>query len=421
LSQQSSTQYLEDLGPDLIIIDEAQGFAHRSSARVKRLIGYSKRNRACRIIVMSGTLTDRKISDYDHLAWMALRDGCFLPSNGRLFGSWSAVLNAAGEPDAISYRELLQCIPGGTMGDQTECRRAYARRMLSTPGVVGTHGLSVDVPLTLRCMPTPPSPDMAVALRQLEAKWEDPDGLPICNALDYRRVGMGLSMGYYTRIDWPRGVDDEWLVARRVWAAALRAQVQYRSQRGLDSLGLVERAVADGYLPHLRRAYDAWQAVRDRYGRDGPPVSDVWVDAAWLPACIAEWRHSHGLIWYYSVAVGATLARMGIPAHGAGSEAPTASLAAASIRCHGTGKNLQQYTRHLVLQPSSSGKVWEQLLGRAHRMGQTRSVQYDVLTHTPTHRKAVFDAVRNADYIERTTQAPQRITRALEAGRTRPH
>jgi hypothetical protein len=82
---------------------------------------------------------------------------------------------------------------------------------------------------------------------------------------------------------------------------------------------------------------------------------------------------------------------------------------------------LQQYTRHLVLQPSSSGKVWEQLLGRAHRMGQTRSVQYDVLTHTPTHRKAVFDAVRNADYIERTTQAPQRITRALEAGRTRPH
>ncbi len=92
----------------------------------------------------------------------------------------------------------------------------------------------------------------------------------------------------------------------------------------------------------------------------------------------------------------------------------------ASIAAHGVGKNLQRYSRALVIHPPSGGDTWEQLIARLHRPGQEADeVRFDVYLHAAELRGAFNDARRLADYIETITGQPQKLKYArIDLART---
>ena len=89
----------------------------------------------------------------------------------------------------------------------------------------------------------------------------------------------------------------------------------------------------------------------------------------------------------------------------------------ASIRAHGTGKNLQQFARAHVANPPSDGATWEQLLGRLHRTGQEADeVTFSTYRHTEAFRAAVEKARDLSEYIEGTLGTTQRLASVASWG-----
>lgn len=85
----------------------------------------------------------------------------------------------------------------------------------------------------------------------------------------------------------------------------------------------------------------------------------------------------------------------------------------ASIRAHGTGKNLQAFSRNLFANQFSDAAVGEQVLGRTHRQGQLADeVTAEVYRHTPVVIDALNRARMLAGYIEGTMGGSQKLLRA---------
>ena len=89
-----------------------------------------------------------------------------------------------------------------------------------------------------------------------------------------------------------------------------------------------------------------------------------------------------------------------------------------SIKAHGVGKNLQHgWRKQLILEPPSSGTVWEQMLGRTHRPGQEAdSVEAHVYCHTAPLAQAIVGARQDADYIEGATGSRQKLKYCVFGG-----
>jgi hypothetical protein len=86
----------------------------------------------------------------------------------------------------------------------------------------------------------------------------------------------------------------------------------------------------------------------------------------------------------------------------------------ASIQAHGTGRNLQMFSRNLVVSCPSAGADWEQLLGRTHRQGQQADeVEYDFFD---TFDHEVKTAVKDAAYIKDILGQDQRLLFADREG-----
>jgi hypothetical protein len=88
-----------------------------------------------------------------------------------------------------------------------------------------------------------------------------------------------------------------------------------------------------------------------------------------------------------------------------------------SIAAHGTGKNLQWTNRNLVCTPPTGGDIWEQLIGRTHRQGQTADeVFVDVYQHTAAVVEGFAKARSSAVYSESTMGQRQRLAIANLVG-----
>ena len=93
---------------------------------------------------------------------------------------------------------------------------------------------------------------------------------------------------------------------------------------------------------------------------------------------------------------------------------------AASIRCHGTGKNLQYgFAKNLVLSMPAMGATVEQLVARTHRPGQKEDeVTFDYYTHTRQAVRAVRMAYRDAMYQQDSHGMAQKLLMATWANPT---
>ena len=412
LSQPSSVDRLERMRPDMLILDEAHKLANPKSARWRRVSRYLRKQPDTRVVIMSGTLSWKKLRQMRHLMLAALRDWCPLPATDHELEHWGALIDVGGEPSFDSWRvfEPVSRVfpsPEGVSG-KAKARHTFRERLSTCPGVVLTAGVAADVSLRMRRWTPVQSMTSAheAALLTLQELWQLPDGTELVEALDHHRHAQTLALGFYNRIV-PGTLDPVWDARRKAWASVVRKAVEYG---GWDSPALVERAVVQGRLGRREeRVWCEWQEVADF---DPPPTETVWVDRGYPLRVAQEFlAQGTGVIWVRSQALGHRLAEAGLAYHGQGSAAPTGGDAVVSIDVHATGWDGGQrvYDRQLVMEAPRSAATWEQMLARLHRPGATNDVSAWVLAPTMHQRVAIEVGLAGAHYVRGTQGAEQRL------------
>src|SRR4029077_5568554 len=175
-----------------------------------------------------------------------------------------------------------------------------------------------------------------------------------------------------------------------------------------------------GELPIWHAAtWAAWREISDAVR---PTTDTVWLSDFWARDAIKWARASPGVVWYLHTSFGHAVAEMGdLPFYGEGAEASERILSergdrsiVASLKAHGTGKNLQAFSRMLVANPPSNGGLWEQVIGRLHRHGQEKDVDVYVYLHTQEFREALETGRRHAQYVQATTGKAEKLLFALD-------
>lgn len=439
LSSAKNADILERIDPDLVVADEAHNLRHKSAARTKRFLRFMKAHPGCRFVALSGSMTTRSIKDYAHLAHLALRARSPLPLNWADLEEWAAALDPSDDPmppgQLLTLEGAFGSYPDNYPPDPTTAaRKMFRNRLVQTPGVVATWDGGATMGLVISERIPPPIPDLVEArLAHVRNTWTSPDGEEIYEQpTRVAAAARQLACGFWYRWDWGEGgktPDDEtWLEARRGWSKVVREILQYRSRPGLDSPMLVANAAERGELPaDAMTAWETWEAVRHHWDPH-PPTVDVW-ESYWLVDDALRWAAERmaagepGIIWYEHTALGEMIASVGKLAlfgGGADSEAILATRApviVASIKAHGTGKNLQHYTHNLITSAPANGTKWEQLLGRTHRPGQLAdTVHAEVYLHTPEALAAYHAAVTDATYVERTQGSRMKLLLAEKKG-----
>lgn len=422
---------LQIIEPDLIVCDEAHSLRHRASSRRKRIDAYLKEHPECRIVGLSGTITNRSLRDFAWLSEYALRKNSPVPSHYHELQQWTEAI------DVPKTEHEERRAPGALMllcnDEDEDVRAGFRRRLVETRGVVATSEGSIGTSLYLRAsIPNDIPPEIGNALDELNSTWEI-GGEELTEAHEVARVAKQIACGFYYVWAWPDGVvDTEWLTARATWHRAVREFLKRRARAGLDSPMLVANACEremkgdkrDRMGEAMVEAWVAWKVVKDR---PAPPTKPVWISKFML-------RHIHqwaaetkalgeaGIIFYEHLAIEEALREeRALPVFGGGEDAEirasTEQVIAASMLAHGTGKNLQRFSRGLIITMPSNGTKAEQVYGRLHRPGQEADeVMFDICYHTLELRAAFAKATNDARYVEETTGQKQKLLYATRLG-----
>lgn len=431
LSQAKNTELLAQIAPDIVIADEAHNLKAKDRARTKRFLRLFSSRPNTKFAALSGTMTTRSIRDYAHLSTLALRENSPLPVHYPTLESWSTALDAIDLP-APPGALMRLCNPG------EHVRQGFKRRLLETPGVVATEEASIGCSLILSERKVKSVPKVIVdGVKNIHESFQRPDGEELIDVMQKAAVARQMACGFYYRWQFRKGETPDqvegWLDVRSVWHKELRDRLKHAGP-GMDSPALLEAAARrwdDGYThegqdypPHTKSGplpvwasvyYQEWCAVR---GTVDPYTVPVWVDD-YLIEDAAEWAAKNvGIVWYQHSAVGERLAQLSkMPLYNAGEEANAGIILEkgdrsiiASIKAHGTGKNLQAFSKQLVVSPPSDAAAWEQLLGRTHRQGQMADeVNCEVYRHMPDLADSIDSAVLRARYVMETTGSKQRL------------
>lgn len=469
LSSPKSSDLLRSISPDVIILNECQNLARREAVRTARFLKYFKENPACRLFAVSGTISKQSLKDYAHLSELALKDGSPLPNHFPTLEEWAEAIDA-NEKKAVKPMGALAklCKSGETV------RQGFRRRLVETSGVVATEEGALDTRLLIAEREFKELPaDVREKVGHVREDWERPDGEQLVDPISKAAVARQLACGFYYIWRWPRGETkeqiDKWLEARKNWRKELRHALRYQAREHMDSPMLLALAATrwhDGYWvgeapdpcpvckgeppedeinpepcrtcggigrvgrdrkfipPRTKRgplpSWDSeyWPEWRDLRDTCQPETDAVWVND-FLARDAAEWaRHKPGIVWYEHAVFGARVAELGgIKNYGGGMRASSEILTepgnrsiVASIKAHGTGKNLQVFSRNLIANPPSDGAAWEQLLARTHRPHQkAEEVIAEVYRHTPEMCNAFDRAVARARYIQETLGSKQKL------------
>ena len=442
LSGSRATDLLDRLRPDVVVVDEAHSVRNRTAARTKRFRRFVEQHHP-RVFAWSGTLTSRSLKDYADLSNFALGEASPAPLH------WPTVEEWAGHLDPGEFRSP----PGRLSQFGADARMGFAKRVVETNGVVSsgdTASCQASLVISERKVEAPAV--VQQHLEALEATWTRPDGEELIDAMSVGRCARELSCGFYYRWRWPRKepveVIERWLKARKEWHKELREKLKL-SRPHMDSPLLCAKAAIRWYkgYTHVERdehgveverrdvpprstqgplpvwpslCWPEWGEVRDSAK---PETEAIWLDDFLVEDCLAWLQEGPGLLWYEFDGLAQRIMRVsrersGQVLHagpGADGNQRVLSLSGvervcASIRAHGTGKNLQQFARNLVANPPSSGSDWEQLIGRTHRAGQQEDeVTVEVYRHTGAVLKAVEKARELSEYIEESFGASQKL------------
>jgi hypothetical protein len=324
--------------------------------------------------------------------------------------------------------------------------------------------------------PPPMPKEVADAIGFTNANDERPDGEMLQTPLEVSAVTRRLSSGFYYRWRFPhvvggfceahgklneacepcmakrKEVIEKWRAARKKW----RSEVNYKCKdkiEFLDSPQLIEHAAERWHRGYKFNNHGVVQEFPP-FTRNGPRTvfesehwplwtelrktvenvrQAVWITDSegvevgrWLAQDAAQWALTHkGILWYQHEAFAAAVSKaakevgLELPWYGGGKQASADIILEkgdrsilASIKAHGTGKNLQYaFSDNLILNVPSDPRTWEQTIGRTYRQGQPRDVvRVEVYRHTPDYRDAIRMAQARARYIEQTARNRQRLS-----------
>lgn len=454
LSSAKNTAALLKMQIELILLDEAH-FVAGDSTRTRRFQAFMK-NFTGVCCASSGTLTKRELKDWWHLSAYALRDNSPVPRFYPVVEEWNQFSSPLAKQNLGPGALMRLARPG------EDATMALQRRNQETFGFITSGDVnSCTASLVVRSLYPSTPKEILEAYTKIEKAWERPDGEQFIDALSMHRCLRQISTGFFYRWTWPRREDQDlirrWLEVRKYWRQELREKLKYPRPH-MDSPLLLVRAAIRWYNGYTHIVRDEQGHIVERQKipprtKNGP--LPVWESAVWpswhevhnacKPATEAVWVSNYvldfaqdwasklgkgkaGIVWYESDALGHALAaRLGAKLYGPGSDSGTALLKergdrtiVASLKSHGTGKNLQCFSRCLVVEPPSDGAIWEQLLGRCHRNGQLADeVVFDVLQHTPIFYNGLDRARDLAEYIQDQFGSTQKLVKVARFVDTR--
>ena len=419
LASASQAGFLESYRPDCVVLDEAHRCKSRTAAVTRRL-GRHLKTYPVPVVALTGTAMTKSFTDYAHLLRWCLREKAPVPRYHEEVQRWALAIDPLRDESQRADGRVLAQVLGGASP-----REAVRERIFSTLGCLRT-GASYDgVTLALHAVRPAvglPTEELLHRLREQNAL---PNGEEVGDPRDKVRHAKTLALGFYGRWDPP--APEHWLRRRNAWAAAVRAVLEHRvaKQLRLDTPVQVANATLAGKLgSHVANTLAAWAEVRAEY--EPNPVA-YWVDDS-MVRYAADWLARHrGVVFTLDVPFALRLAaETGVPDFGPRARATGGpfkgvtltqfllSIEAldgciASVKSCGEGQNMQLYDRALVVNPPANGKVWEQLLGRLHRTGQSRPVTYDVVQSIPEQVRALDSAVELAQALEEQIGDAQKL------------
>lgn len=430
LSAKSCTSWFSSHKPDLVIADEAQNLSNSKGVRGDRFLRYfMDAPYPVRLCAHSGSLTVDGLDDYSHLSALALLEGSPLPIDPGVVESWATALDPYREgnrPPAPPGALLQLCEPG------EHVRSGFRRRLVETLGVITTLDAAIPTKLVIRQRPAPSIPSkVQEALEQIRGG-ERPDGEELVEDVERKVAARQAAYGFYYYWRFPRGEPEDlikqWYAARKAWGRALRDRLEARSE-GMDSPQLLTEA-ADRFDFKTACGLPSWDCParapwREIQPRVVPVPAFEWIDD-FMARDAAQWgKENVGIIYYAHTAFGRRVAEIGgFPLYAGGAEASEGILeekgdrtVVASIKAHGTGKNLQKFRRGLLANsPSNNGQL-EQVLARIHRQGQQAdSVSFDFYNHTAEVQDGWEKALSEASYKWQTTGSRERVLFADRVG-----
>ncbi len=416
LGRVSGAQILEEYNPDLIICDEGHKLKNKRAAVTRRFARFMHDRPETVVIILTGTISKRSLHDFAHLLMWTLKLRTPLPRQHHELEAWALAIDE--RPNAIvpplHPGAILKLATDEDTGNVTQrARTAVRRRINDTPGVVTASGEGCDVSLRVQGHLVPTSPETAKAFETLRSKWETPDGWPMSDGFAIWRHARELALGFFYR--WQIRPPDEWLEARKKWSAFCRKTLK-DNRRHLDSEMQVALACVEHPEWYGDEEYKAWVAIRDTFK---PKTVAVPFDDSVLQYC-QSWMTKHGgLVWCEHIDFSERLSAItGIPyfagegrdAQGLSIEDYDGKTAILSIEANREGRNLQRFSRNLVVSPMQQGDRWQQLLARTHRDGQDADeVICDVVISCFEHIEALRIAQNDAQYQEDITGDRQKL------------
>ncbi len=417
LGRVSGADTLERRNPDLIICDEAHKLKNKRAAVTKRVARFMHDHPDTRFLALTGTISKRSLHDFAHLLAWTMRLRTPLPRHYNELEAWALAIDE--RPNAIvpplHPGAILKLATEEDTGNATQrARTAVRRRINDTPGVVTASGEGCNVSLRVQGHIVPTDLPTAAAFDTLRERWETPDGWPLSDGFAIWRHARELALGFF--YVWSPRPPSEWLEARKLWSGFCRAVLK-NNRRNLDSELQVANACIDHPEWYGDEAYKIWIAVRNSFK---PRTVAVPFDDSVLNYC-RHWIEKHGgLVWCEHIDFANRLSQAtGLPYFaGEGLDARTGGsiedfqgkCAILSIEANREGRNLQRFSRNLVVSPPQQGDRWQQLLARTHRDGQEADeVICDVVLSCAEHVDAMRVALSDAQYQEDITGDHQKL------------
>jgi hypothetical protein len=487
LQTKEGRKIIKTAKPDVIIVDEMHKLKNKDSARGNRFVSIFSVFDELRkegvnlpypkLVLMTGSPSNRALVECSHLFAMALGEGSPIPLDPKDIATWSLALGSDVQehqrPRAGAMKAFIDLLtPAERVGANSDVellRRGFAKRLAWTPGVVKSSSAPLALPLIIRAPKVDVPEPVREAYGELLDTWSIGDEV-YTEVFEAVRAMRQLVCGFYYRWVWPEQKKNQlWIDRRKDWHKQVKGIIQNRPKRrqvlanewvkndprwdeplGLDSKGLIEdackaheaytRARAVGHplaakLEHVPRIdspwYRDWRAVRHEYD---PVTEAVWLDEYLVDYAISWARETGGLVWVPHSTVGERIDSKGLPYFAGGKEADRMLRAhkgpcAASFKSHHESKDLQrQWNRVLYLLPPATGQQWEQSLARVHRRGSPfPDVQVDVLLLSLGTLNSWDQALRDAKYahevfdVQRLCQADLEGTRFQIADRRVKH
>lgn len=410
LTHKNNANFLEEYAPSHIFADECDVLGKTGNVAWKRIKKYLARHvqseTPIKFYPASGTVMGRQVREVSHLLHWSLKDAAPLPRDLNEQITWGYAVDAKVPVQNRVDPGALLDLPGAEGDtDLAKARAAFRKRLADTPGVLATSEDVPPIPLTVNAI----IPEVPAAIREailtMRDTWVTPAGEPFKYALELWGHAKRLGLGFHYDYDPPPPV--EWRMAKSEWYAWARKKIVHMT--GLDQVSQLQDKILAGEVED-GGLYQRWLDISGTYDPDKHRYAH-WVDDTTSFGWAKDWLikgDGKGLIWTPDTAWGERASELlglpyfskgGVTKDGLSIEDFTGPAAICSVASCGRGRNLQRWSRGLIMNPSSVGKIWTQLLARMWRDGQTaETVEWDVILTSRESYSCLIQAIRDCNF-----------------------